>query len=92
MTFDYRKNDRGFQAGDTLNLREYVNCSDTFTGREQPVKVVYFLGSCPGLPEGYCIMGIEKLPPLETIEREDLEALHRLRQTQRPWREIVEVR
>ena len=91
-TFEYRKNDRGFQVGDTLNLREFVDCSDTYTGREVQVKVTYFLGSCPGLPEGYCIMGIEKLPDLETIRQEDIEALHRIRQMQKPWMACMEVK
>ena len=92
MTFQYRKNDQGFQVGDTLNLQEYNQCNGSFTGREVRVKVTYFLGSCPGLPEGYCIMGIEKLPDLETIKQDDIEALHRIRQMQRPWMACMEVK
>jgi len=33
-TFEIRRNDRGFQAGDTLRLREYDPAADHYTGRE----------------------------------------------------------
>lgn len=33
-TFEIRRNDRGFQTGDTLQLREYDPTSNGYTGRE----------------------------------------------------------
>lgn len=38
-TFEIRRNDRGFQAGDTLQLREYDPHGSRYTGREAFRKV-----------------------------------------------------
>lgn len=40
-TFEIRKNDRGFQVGDSLHLREWDPETEKFTGREQIVRVTY---------------------------------------------------
>ena len=57
-TFEYRKNDRGFNAGDQLLLREYDPISTKYTGREIKAKITYTLGGY-GIPKGYVIMSIE---------------------------------
>lgn len=73
-TFDYRENDRDFQVGDTLHLREYVpgrRGSGRYTGQVLYAKVVYILKDTPpafGLPEGYCIMGVEKMCTAEEYD------------------------
>ena len=66
-TFEVRNNDRGFNAGDVLHLREYdpskPMASDYFryTGRELRVRVTYVLsGEKFGVKDGFVVMGIQK--------------------------------
>jgi len=65
-TFEVRKDDRGFEVGDMLRLREYHPCIEPdpctgrYTGRYCYVKVIYMLRNFPGLEEGYCVMGIRQ--------------------------------
>jgi hypothetical protein len=60
-TFEYRKNDRDFQKGDILHLRKWRPTTNDYdiVGAECLCKVIYIVTEAPGLPEGYCIMGIE---------------------------------
>lgn len=69
-TFELRKNDRGFQAGDVLCLNEWdpnweyspaePRRRDNYTGREMHVRVKYVLsGSRFGLLDGWVAMAIE---------------------------------
>lgn len=62
-TFEFRKNDRGYKVGDILLLWRWPQAGpipETF-----PVQVVYLVENAPhfGLPDGYCVMGIEKFAP-----------------------------
>ena len=59
--FEYRKNDRDFQEGDDLFLEEYDPRVKSYTGGVFVVSVEYIVENCPGLPKGYCIMGIFSL-------------------------------
>jgi len=57
--FELRKNDRGYNVGDTLILKEYDNEVNAYTGRLTDCTVEYILhGGQFGLEEGYVIMGI----------------------------------
>lgn len=56
-TFEVRKNDRGFNVGDILILKEVVE-NDKYTGRTIKVKVTYFF-SLFGLASGYCVLGVK---------------------------------
>ena len=63
-TFEYRRNDRGYAIGDLLLLKEYHPHQGRCTGEEICVQVCYVLDGkvAPpefGLPEDYCIMGIQ---------------------------------
>jgi len=58
-TFEYRKNDRGFEKGDILNLLEYNPDTQQYTGDELHVKVTYILEGQMGIIDGYAIMSIE---------------------------------
>lgn len=71
-TFEIRKNDRDYEVGDTLLLRELNECTDRineactttirkgYTGQEITKEVTYILGGGEyGLEEGYCIMGLK---------------------------------
>jgi hypothetical protein len=62
--FELRENDRGFQVGDLLRLREWDPICDgdrRYTGREITVRVLYVFDGkgVPGLVDGYVIMSIE---------------------------------
>ena len=55
--FELRKDDRGYQVGDSVTLREWDG--KEYTGNEITVGIKYILRDCPeyGLMEGYCIFG-----------------------------------
>lgn len=57
--FELRKNDRNFQKGDILRLKEWSG--NRYTGEELDVVVRYILHDYDwiGLQEGYCIMSID---------------------------------
>lgn len=59
-TFEIRKNDRSFQPGDTLLLKEYAP-SLGYSGRKLRAEVTYILFSAPefGLHPDYCIMSLK---------------------------------
>jgi hypothetical protein len=54
-TFEYRKDDRNYQVGDTLVLHE--TSDDLYTGRKLVREVIY-IARGGFIPEGYCIMSI----------------------------------
>lgn len=57
-TFELRKDDRGFQEGDYIILREINN--GKYTGRRtDPIRISYILRNCKdyGLQDGFCILG-----------------------------------
>jgi hypothetical protein len=56
--FEYRLNDRDYQVGDILFLREW-NSNTKYTGRECCYKVTWILKSGFGLPECYCVLSLE---------------------------------
>lgn len=59
-TFDLRKNDRDYQTGDNLLLREFDPVTQTYSGRYVLANVTYILhGGSYGLPEDLCIMSIK---------------------------------
>lgn len=55
--FELRKNDRGYKAGESLNMLEFKD--GKFTGRTISADITYMLQDYTGLAEGYCILGIE---------------------------------
>ena len=60
--FEIRKDDRNYQVGDLIELREYEN--GAYTGRKiSNLLIEYILRDCPeyGLQEGYCILGFRTL-------------------------------
>jgi len=59
-TFDVRKNDRGFKAGDYILFEEFNPQNDRRTGNEIEVFIPYvFYGGAFGLPPELCVIGIE---------------------------------
>lgn len=55
--FELRKNDRDFQAGDEVLLREWTVTG--YTGRTYHVRIVYVLEGHESLAPGYAALGIE---------------------------------
>jgi hypothetical protein len=58
-TFEYRLNDRDFQVGDMLILREFK--SGVYSGREMSVSVTYILKDFEYLPGLWIVMSIRRL-------------------------------
>ena len=67
-TFEIRKDDRNFEVGDTIHLKEYRDygypmvATVGYSGREMKRVITYIMrGGQFGLEEGYVILGIKKL-------------------------------
>lgn len=58
--FEIRKDDRNYQVGDHLILKEWEPKGHFFTGRELTRVITYVLRDTTdfGLKEGYCLMSI----------------------------------
>lgn len=57
--FEIRKDDRDFQVGDVLILKEWDNIK--YSGRESGAVVRYVLRDFIGLQEGYVALGLQIL-------------------------------
>jgi Domain of unknown function (DUF3850) len=63
-TFEIRWNDRGFQVGDTLVLKEYVANDGYYSGRKIEACVTHILPSekfLSGIKPGYVVMSIKEV-------------------------------
>lgn len=58
-TFEVRKNDRPFEVGDYVLLKEYF--LNGYTGNERMTKITYILNDAAYCKEGYVIFGIALL-------------------------------
>jgi hypothetical protein len=56
--FEYRLNDRNYEVGDILYLREWIPDTKNYTGCVITKSVTSILKTGFGLPEGYCIMSL----------------------------------
>lgn len=65
-SFEFRKNDRDFKAGERLRLREYRpgHMLSRYTGRHMMAVIKSVWMGLPNLSEGYCIMDILVIVPL----------------------------
>jgi len=64
--FEVRKNDRCFQVGDGLCLREYDAVAGSYSGRLVMAKVLYILvGPQFGVEAGYCVMSLGAMRQVE---------------------------
>ena len=62
--FEYRRDDRGYQVGDSLRLRQWVNdaVGGYYTGAEVRARVVYIArGPDFGIPDGFCVMSLSEV-------------------------------
>lgn len=56
---EYRRNDRDFQSGDHVLLREFDPVSETYSGREVLAQIAAIsYGPEWGIPEGYAVFSI----------------------------------
>ena len=60
-TFELRFDDRGYQVGDLLRLREWDPNRCVYTGRVLEREVVYILTAVAGLQYGWCLLGLREL-------------------------------
>lgn len=56
--FEARKDDRGFEVGDDLRLREWSPDSKEYTGRTIVTGITYILRGTEHVAPGYCILGL----------------------------------
>ena len=56
--FDVRRNDRPFRVGDMLQLRDYINGDDYYTGRVVQKAITYILDDPHYCLCGYVILGL----------------------------------
>lgn len=60
--FEVRKNDRGFQKGDVLFLREWNQGPCRYTGRHHKRSVTYVLtGEEFGVRDGFAVLGLGEM-------------------------------
>lgn len=57
-TFEVRRDDRGFEPGDLLNLREWNPDTQEYTGKEAHGVIGYVLRDAPGIEPLYCVMSV----------------------------------
>ena len=60
-TFEVRKNDRAYKAGDLLVINEYDREIEEYTGRYIEVSITYILDEQKYLRDGYVILALEIL-------------------------------
>lgn len=61
--FELRRNDRGFEVGDTLYFREWDPKAHRYTGRVAWYRVTYLLAGTEHLADGFCAMSVEPVLP-----------------------------
>ena len=61
-SFEVRRNDRGFEVGDTLLLKGWYPNMGQYSGEEIYAEITYMLiGSQWGVMDGFVVMGIKVL-------------------------------
>ncbi|MCL6599809.1 MAG: DUF3850 domain-containing protein [Alicyclobacillus macrosporangiidus] len=77
-TVELLKDDRGYQCGDTLILREYDPDTRQYTGRICTRTVTHILRGGPWLQDGYVALSV--------VDKEKEEALERVANAAKVWR------
>jgi len=57
-TFEIRKNDRDFQTGDMVILKEWNPITKLYTGNKLARKIIYVLKDVEGLEKDFILMSI----------------------------------
>ncbi len=67
-TFEIRKNDRNYKAGDYLGVNEWLPEKEKYTGRSLLFKITYILDNQEFLQKNYVALGIRQcIPSLKPI-------------------------
>ncbi len=66
--FEFRKDDRNYQEGDTLELHEYDHSTDSYSGDSVRVEVLYILPVVLPSREQYACMSISEPKPVRPAE------------------------
>jgi len=64
-SFEVRKDDRDFRAGDFIHLLEYESETDNYTGREIRGEITYVLKDFEAIKEGYVVFSFIKSAHIE---------------------------
>jgi hypothetical protein len=65
--FDVRENDRNFQVGDMLTLREFEPETEQYSGQTVTRWISYVLqGGAFGVQPNWCVLGFSEIPPIPT--------------------------
>jgi hypothetical protein len=70
-TFEWRKDDRNFQEGDAVILREWRPETGSYTGARIECSISYVLRGAFGVPDGFCIFNLEKPAPEQAAALSD---------------------
>lgn len=68
---EVRRDDRGFNCGDELILREWDPKAKDYTDREIGARVLHVLRDIPGLEPGYCCLSIDQRWRAEPDDRSE---------------------
>lgn len=60
-TFELRRNDRDYQVGDEVILREYDMMHETFSGDKIKCIITYVLKDRVGLDDAFCIFSFKQI-------------------------------
>jgi len=60
-TFEFRKNDRDYEVGDHLHVREWDHEGEFYTGNTLDFTIPYLLKDGFGVPEGFAILSLRKV-------------------------------
>jgi len=81
-TAEVRRNDRGFQVGDTVRLMEVNPETGNWTGAADHVRTISHIQTGYGLPDGMCVLSYAQAEQQEARPTaEQLEALKRFHET-----------
>ena len=58
-TFEIRRDDRDFQKGDTVTLKEVSGLTNGYTGKELKFKITYI--TCFAQQDGFVVFGIKPI-------------------------------
>jgi hypothetical protein len=69
--FELRRDDRGFEVGHHLQLREWDHFARSYTGRELTRRITCIVRSAGPqvLPEGFVVLGMEDMAPMDEQAR-----------------------
>lgn len=66
--FEVRRNDRNFKVGDLLELQEYDDSNNSYTGREVRSIIIYVLqGGVYGIDREFCVIGFKRITKIDKL-------------------------